>query len=211
MEFFNRGTSDLFTSFSSLLSSSSSVKLSRMLLSMLRTTAGCQVGREDKHWQGTSIVLSSYNNQRIRASFDFPTVWVSPLWQHLVQTSNHMLFLLLYITVSPPLRIFFQTVGRGNFCAWGAESVSWMLGLKEAGRWKDIISVLIVFRGRYLSSLVLVFLWDQRCGIHPAQQRHKPFSEAILSGRTASSYMTSVIWGIFCDVSCQKKHLCSIK
>lgn len=103
-------------------SSSSSKKLSRMLLSMLRTTAGCQVGRKDKHWQGTSIVLSSFDNQRIRASFDFPTVWVSPLWQHLVQTSNHMLSLLLYITVSPLLRIFFQTVGKGNFCAWGAES-----------------------------------------------------------------------------------------
>lgn len=96
-----------------------SVKLT--LLSMLRTIAGCLVGKEDKHWQGTSIVLSSHNNQRISASFDFPTVWLSLVWQYLVQTPNQTLSLLLYITFSP--LFFFQTVGRGNFCARGAESL----------------------------------------------------------------------------------------
>lgn len=39
------------------------VKLSGTLLSILKTTAGCLAGREDKHWQGTSIVLYSHNNQ----------------------------------------------------------------------------------------------------------------------------------------------------
>lgn len=34
-----------------------SLKAIGALLSMLRTTVGCLVGREDKHWQGTSFVL----------------------------------------------------------------------------------------------------------------------------------------------------------
>ncbi len=78
-----------------------SVKPIGALLSMLRTTAGCLVGREDKHWQGTSIVLSPHNNQRIGASFDFPTVWVSLLRQYLLQTPDQPLSILLYITFSP--------------------------------------------------------------------------------------------------------------
>lgn len=78
-----------------------SVKLSRAMLSMLRPTGGCLVRREGKHWQGTSIVPSPHNNQHIRASFDFPTVWVPLLQQNFIQTSNQPLSLLLQITFSP--------------------------------------------------------------------------------------------------------------
>lgn len=97
-----------------------SVKPIGALLRMLRTMAGCLVGREDKHWQGTSIVLAPpppppYNNQRMGASFDFPTV--SLLWQTL-QTSNQPLSLLLYVTFSP------LSLSPSRQCAGNYEGVS---------------------------------------------------------------------------------------
>ena len=145
------------------------VKAMGALLSMLRTTTGCLVRREDKHWQGTSIVLTPpHNNHHIGASFDFPTVWVSSLWLYLLQTSYQSLFLNFFISLflpcAYPLPDCVQVTVREFSCQ---RVLQLEVKVNRVDRWISY-QYRLFWRTRPPPPPPLVVLWDQRCGIHPA-------------------------------------------